>query len=168
MHTISGLAIIAFASPPRSPQNGRVRSSAGTRHARGRRLHRNSRPARGEQVSAQPAHRARLYTADLGPGGAIERFSSSPTTSTVARPLERRARHLLGRLRGDKSCHARLDDDPAVKTAPGALPFIGQVGGWSKRWPAGPVAAGSGRYAIAMAARDRSPGGQASPGDRIP
>jgi hypothetical protein len=106
----------------------------------------------GEQLLRSPRTVHRLYTATFGPGGAIERFELiSRNVSGGPGPMERRATAtfsgdsaVMTVPRGDSTATMR------VKTAPGALPFIGQGWGLVEEVSRRARAAGSGRYAIAM------------------
>ena len=106
----------------------------------------------GEQVLRSPRTVHRLYTATFGPGGAIERFELiTRNVSGGPGPMERRATAtfsgdsaVMTVPRGESTATMR------VKTAPGALPFIGQGWGLVEEVSRRARAAGGGRYAIAM------------------
>jgi len=153
MHTISGLAIIALAIPAALPaQTGEFVVRLGRDTLAVERYTRTADRLEGEQVVRSPRTVHRLYTATFGPGGAIERFELiTHNVDGGPGPLERRATAtfsgdsaVMTMPRGDSTTTLR------VKTAPGALPFIGQGWGLVEEVARRARAAGSGRYAIAM------------------
>jgi hypothetical protein len=153
MHTISGLAIIALAIPAALPaQTGEFVVRLGRDTLAVERYTRTADRLEGEQVVRSPRTVHRLYTATFGPGGAIERFELiTHNVDGGPGPLERRAivtfsgdSAVMSMPRGDSTTTLR------VKTAPGALPFIGQGWGLVEEVARRARAAGSGSYAIAM------------------
>jgi DUF2911 family protein len=153
MHTISGLAIIALAIPAALPaQTGQFVVRLGRDTLAVERYTRTADRLEGEQVVRSPRTVHRLYTATFGPGGAIERFELiTHNVDGGPGPLERRAivtfsgdSAVMTMPRGDSTTTLR------VKTAPGALPFIGQGWGLVEEVARRARAAGSGPYAIAM------------------
>jgi hypothetical protein len=153
MHTISGLAIIALAIPAALPaQTGEFVVRLGRDTLAVERYTRTANRLEGEQVVRSPRTVHRLYTATFGPGGAIERFELiTHNVDGGPGPLERRA---IATFSGDSAVMTMPRGDSTttlrVKTAPGALPFIGQGWGLVEEVARRARAAGSGRYAIAM------------------
>jgi len=153
MHTISGLAIIALAIPAALPaQTGEFVVRLGRDTLAVERFTRTADRLEGEQVVRSPRTVHRLYTATFGPGGAIERFELiTHNVDGGPGPLERRA---IATFSGDSAVMTMPRGDSTttlrVKTAPGALPFIGQGWGLVEEVARRARAAGSGRYAIAM------------------
>jgi len=153
MHTISGLAIIALAIPAALPaQTGEFVVRLGRDTLAVERYTRTADRLEGEQVVRSPRTVHRLYTATFGPGGAIERFELiTHNVDGGPGPLERRA---IATFSGDSAVMTMPRGDSTttlrVKTAPGALPFIGQGWGLVEEVARRARAAGSGRYAIAM------------------
>ncbi|HTD71720.1 MAG TPA: DUF2911 domain-containing protein [Gemmatimonadales bacterium] len=153
MHTISGLAIIALAIPAALPaQTGEFVVRLGRDTLAVERYTRTADRLEGEQVVRSPRTVHRLYTASFGPGGAIQRFELiTHNVDGGPGPLERRA---IATFSGDSAVMSMPRGDSTttlrVKTAPGALPFIGQGWGLVEEVARRARAAGSGSYAIAM------------------
>jgi hypothetical protein len=153
MRTISGLAIIALAIPAALPaQTGEFVVRLGRDTLAVERYTRTADRLEGEQVVRSPRTVHRLYTATFGPGGAIQRFELiTHNVDGGPGPLERRA---IATFSGDSAVMTMPRGDSTttlrVKTAPGALPFIGQGWGLVEEVARRARAAGSGRYAIAM------------------